>query len=51
MQIFYNRVTQPLRSTIDVAARGSIMSKTEDEAHNLIEGMTLNNFQWSSERT
>jgi len=26
------------------------MSKTEDEAYNLIEEMTLNNFQWSIER-
>jgi len=26
------------------------MTKTEDEAYNLIEEMTLNNFQWSTER-
>ena len=26
------------------------MSKTEDEAYNLIEEMTLNNFQWSTEQ-
>ena len=26
------------------------MSKTEDEAYNLIEEMELNNFQWSTER-
>jgi len=26
------------------------MNKTEDEAYNLIEEMSLNNFQWSSER-
>jgi len=25
------------------------MSMTEDEAYNLIEEMSLNNFQWSSE--
>ena len=26
------------------------MSKTEEEAYNLIEEMALNNFQWSNER-
>ena len=26
------------------------MSKTEEEAYNLIEEMALNNYQWSSER-
>jgi len=26
------------------------MNKTEDEAYNLIKEMTLNNFQWSTER-
>jgi len=39
-----------LRSTIDTAAVGTLMNKTEDEAHNLIEEITLNNFQWSFER-
>jgi len=35
---------------IDAAARGTLMSKTEDVAYNLIEEMALNNYQWSSER-
>ena len=26
------------------------MNKTEDEAYNWIEGMTLNHYQWSNER-
>jgi len=34
---------------IDAAAGGTLMSKTEDEAYNLIEEMTLNNYQWSHE--
>ena len=50
VQTFYNGVTQPVRSIIDVAAGGTLMSKTEEEAYNLIEEMTLNNFQWSNER-
>ena len=47
---FYNGVTQPVRSMIDVAAGGTLMSKIEEEAHNLIEEMALNNYHWSNER-
>ena len=50
IQAFYNGVTQSVRSTIDAAARGTLMNKTEDEAYNLIEEMSLNNFQWSTEQ-
>ena len=50
VQTFYNRVTQPVRSMIDAAARGTLMSKTEEEAYNLIEEMALNNYQWSNEQ-
>ena len=50
IQAFYNGVNQPVRPTIDVVAGGTLMNKTEDEAYNLIEEMTLNNFQWSTER-
>ena len=35
---------------IDVTASGTLMSKMEDEAYNLIEDMTLNNYQWSNKR-
>jgi len=50
MQAFYNGVTQAVRSTIDVAVGGTLMNRTEDEAYNLIDEMTLNNFQWSTKR-
>ena len=30
-------MTQPARSTIDVATGGTLINKTEDEAYNLIE--------------
>jgi len=36
--------------TIDVTVGGTLMNKTEDEAYNLMEEMTLNNYQWSNER-
>jgi len=44
MQKFYNGVTQPLRSTIDVVAGGILMNKTKDEPYYLIEEMTLDDF-------
>ena len=44
VQTFDNEVTQPIRSMIDVATGGTLMSKTEDEANNLIEEMALNNY-------
>jgi len=47
VQTFYNGVTQPLRSTIDATAAGTLVNKTEHEAYNLIEEITLNNLQWS----
>jgi len=49
IQAFYNGVTQLVKSTIDAEARGTLINKTEDEAYNLIQEMTFNNFQWSIE--
>ena len=49
IQAFYNVVTQSVRSTIDVTAGGTLIRKIEDEAYNLIEEISLNNFQWSTE--
>jgi len=46
IQTFYNRVTQPVWSTIDAAVGDTPIIKTEDEAYNLIEEMVLNNFPW-----
>jgi len=39
-----------VRFTIDVATGGTLMSKTQDEAYNLIKEMVLNNFKRSIER-
>ena len=47
---FLQRGSQPVRFMIDAAAGGTLMSKTEEEAYNLIEEMALNNYQWPSER-
>ena len=50
MQAFYNGVSRLVRSIIDVVVGGTLINKTEDEAYNLIEEMTLNNCQWYNER-
>jgi len=49
VQTFYNGIAQAMRSMIDAAAGGTLMSKTEGQAYNLIEEMTLNHHQWSNE--
>jgi len=50
VQTFYNGVTQPVWSTIDAAAGGTLIKKVTEEACNLIEEMTFNNYQWSNKR-
>ena len=40
-----------MRSSIDAAAGDTLMNKMEEEAYNLIEEMTFNNYQWSNERS
>jgi len=44
VQIFYNGVTQPVGSMIDAAVGGTLMSKTKEDAYNLIEEMALHNY-------
>jgi len=44
VQTFYNEVTQPVKSMINAVVEGTLMSKTEEEAFNLIEEMALNNY-------
>jgi len=51
IQTFHTRVTQLVRSTIYAVVDGNLMNKTKNEAYNLIEEMTLNNHQWSNERS
>ena len=45
IQTFYNGFTQYVQSIIDMTAGGSIMNKIGDETDNLIEAMTLNDFE------
>ena len=39
-----------MRITIDATAQDSFMSKTPEDAYNLLETMASNNYQWHGER-
>ncbi|KAJ8534921.1 hypothetical protein K7X08_016649 [Anisodus acutangulus] len=47
---FYNGLCGTTHTIIDAAARWTFMSKSANEAHELLEDMTTNNHQWSDER-
>ena len=51
IQTFYQGLTEPMRITIDATAQGSFMSKTPEDAYNLLETMASNNYQWHGERS
>ena len=50
LQAFYQGLTVSTRNLVDAAAGGSLMSKTMDAAHDLLEEMALNNSQWGTQR-
>ncbi|WRX23330.1 Retrotransposon gag domain - like 10 [Theobroma cacao] len=45
VQTFYNGFLGPIRTTIDAIAKGALMSKSIDEAYNLLKEMASNNYQ------
>ena len=47
---FYNGLCGTTRTIIDAAAGGAFMSKSANEAYELLEEMATNNYQWPSER-
>ncbi|XP_017970395.1 PREDICTED: uncharacterized protein LOC108660654 [Theobroma cacao] len=51
VQTFYNGLIGSIKTTIDAAAGGALMSKNAADAYNLLEEMALNNYQWPSERS
>ena len=50
IQTFYNGLTHAVRITLDAAAGGTLMGKSSEDAHELIEEMASNNYQWSNDR-
>ncbi|XP_073024311.1 uncharacterized protein [Primulina eburnea] len=51
IELFYNGLYGPTRGNVDAAAGGTIFSKTPDEAYEFLEQMTINSYQWPSERS
>jgi hypothetical protein len=51
IQTFNKGLTPQARSVVDSVAGGSIMSKTIEEAFDLIQHLASHNISWSSERT
>ncbi|XP_062102096.1 uncharacterized protein LOC133810989 [Humulus lupulus] len=47
---FYNWLNGITSTLIDVSARGSFMSKSANEAYELLEKMAMNNYQWPTKR-
>ncbi|XP_062083461.1 uncharacterized protein LOC133789704 [Humulus lupulus] len=50
VHIFYNGLCGTTRTIIDAASGGAFMSKSANEAYDLLEEMAMNNYQWPSER-
>ncbi|KAF7802238.1 uncharacterized protein G2W53_041349 [Senna tora] len=50
VQTFYNGLSSEIRTSIDAAAGGALMSKPVDAAYTLLETMSSNNHQWHSNR-
>ena len=46
IQLFYNGLNGQTRTIVDADASGTLLSKTTDEAHRLLEKILTNNCQW-----
>ncbi|XP_073294485.1 uncharacterized protein [Primulina huaijiensis] len=51
IELFYNGLNGQPRGIVDAAAGGTIFSKSPDQAYDLLEQMTINSYQWPSERS
>jgi len=49
VQTFYNGLQQPMKISIDAATGGALMAKPINEAKQLSEDMTSNNYHWGNE--
>ena len=50
VQTFYNGLGGSLRNMIDAPSGDTLMTKTPNEAFDLIDGMAANSYSWQSER-
>ncbi|XP_075507383.1 uncharacterized protein LOC142544208 [Primulina tabacum] len=51
IELFYNDLNGQTRGTVDVAAGGTIFAKSPEQAYDLLEQMTINSYQWPTERS
>ena len=47
----YNGLNGHIRTIVDAAASGTLLSKATEEAYKLLEEMSTNNCQWPGERS
>ncbi|XP_073017765.1 uncharacterized protein [Primulina eburnea] len=50
IELFYNRLNGQTRTTVDAVAGGTIFAKSPAQAYDLLEQMTINSYQWPSEK-
>ncbi|XP_075507427.1 uncharacterized protein LOC142544251 [Primulina tabacum] len=51
IELFYNGLNRQTRTTVDAAAGGTIFAKSPAQAYEFLEQMTINSYQWPSERS
>ncbi|XP_073051239.1 uncharacterized protein [Primulina eburnea] len=51
IELFCNGLNGQTRTTVDAAAGGTIFAKSPAQAYDLLEQMTINSYQWPSERS
>ncbi|XP_017970386.1 PREDICTED: uncharacterized protein LOC108660644 [Theobroma cacao] len=51
VQTFYNGLIGSIKTTIDAAAGGALMSQNAADAYNLLDEMASNNYPWPSKRS
>ena len=50
METFYNGLNSASRMVLDASANGAILSKSYNEAYEILETIASNNYQWSNNR-
>ena len=50
METFYNGLNAQTRSMVDASANGALLMKSYNEAYEILERMSNNNYQWPTER-
>ena len=50
METFYNGLNAQTRSMVDASANGALLMKSYNEAYEILERMSNNNYQWPTEK-